>query len=119
MLSGLPADEEAEVSVGFLCDEDCTFVDDEVLTEASLLIPLVLLEEDELVELLLLDDELEEVVSRAVDDELLLLDEDDVEELLVLLEVVVIGSTTYSSWMDVIAMPLLPQAPAAVYWLGS
>lgn len=75
---------------------------------------------------LLLDDELEEVVSRAVDDELLLLeeddveddddddddvddddfDDDDVEELLVL---VVTTVSRYSSLIDVIAMPPLPQ----------
>lgn len=84
------------------------------LDELLLVVSRAVVLELELEELLLddeLEDELEEVVSLAVDDELLLLDDDDfddddVEELLVL---VVTTVSRYSSLMDVIAMPPLPQ----------
>lgn len=69
---------------------------------------LLLLEVDEVEELLLLDeDEVDELLL------LLLLLEEDEAELLLLLEVVVIGSTTYSSLMDMMPMP--EKKPQAKY----
>lgn len=139
VLSGSPDDKAVDVSVGSLCDEDCAFVDDEDSTGVSLLLLLVLLDEDELDEVLvvcgtvlelepdelllvvlravleLLDDELEEVVSRAVDEELLLLDDDDVDDDVEELLVVVVAASTYSSLMDVIATPPLSQASVTLY----
>lgn len=38
VLPGSPDEKEVEVSVGSLCDEDCTSVDNDVSTEASLLV---------------------------------------------------------------------------------
>lgn len=38
VLPGSPVEKEVEVSVGSLCDEDCASVDNEVSTEASLLV---------------------------------------------------------------------------------